>query len=415
MDIKMVRQASLLALALLGACTDADVVSVEVCDDGLDNDRDTHVDCRDPDCSEEQDCDDAPASCETPEVPPLPTFDLGSASTCAIEDGALYCCGVLQHEPVSRPVLMSADRAFAGVALGRDHGCAVADDGSLWCWGDNADGQLGTRDQLPRDAPTHVGGELRVRSLSLGDRHTCAIALDGALYCWGDGSEGQTGLGTRRRSLEPTRVGEQSWVDVAAGANHTCAINADATAYCFGSAQYGALGTPREAALLSPMPIDDRRCLTRITAGKGFACATDPDGKVLCWGSNYEGQLAIDPAQKLQSAALESGVAERVHQLSAGAAHVCAVFKEAGPLLCWGTLSAFQYAGDPKKTSMPIVLKSVAANFMEVRAGGYTTCARDVTGKLYCAGQDSKGQAGVELGDAAVMGGYVAELTPVRF
>jgi len=42
------------------------------------------------------------------------------------------------------------------VAAGVTHTCALATDGSLWCWGDNSAGQLGIGSNQPREIPTRV-------------------------------------------------------------------------------------------------------------------------------------------------------------------------------------------------------------------------------------------------------------------
>ena len=61
------------------------------------------------------------------------------------------------------------------------HTFAISVDGSLWCWGKNAFGQLGVGDTLDRRIPTRVGARVRWRSVAGGYGFTCAVRTDDIL------------------------------------------------------------------------------------------------------------------------------------------------------------------------------------------------------------------------------------------
>jgi alpha-tubulin suppressor-like RCC1 family protein len=73
-----------------------------------------------------------------------------------------------------------------GVATGGLHACALLDNGSVSCWGDDAHGQLG-RGNTARGAhdPAGVMELPPTRQLALGDVHSCAMTEDDRLFCWG--------------------------------------------------------------------------------------------------------------------------------------------------------------------------------------------------------------------------------------
>ncbi|CAE7217359.1 Herc6, partial [Symbiodinium sp. CCMP2456] len=98
------------------------------------------------------------------------------------------------------------------VSTGSRHSCAIQDDGQLWCFGWNKDGQC--------DVPEDLGP---VTAVATGDSHTCAVTLVGELVCFG----------SRRFSQVPEDAGPV--VDVSAGAKHTCAIRRDGSFFCFGT------------------------------------------------------------------------------------------------------------------------------------------------------------------------------------
>lgn len=81
---------------------------------------------------------------------------------------------------------------FVAIAAGGDHTCALAEDGTAWCWGSDTRGQLGDGAPVgePRAVPVRVAGGLAFVSLALGEHHSCGIAGGGEAYCWGSGGYG---------------------------------------------------------------------------------------------------------------------------------------------------------------------------------------------------------------------------------
>ena len=63
---------------------------------------------------------------------------------------------------------------FIAISSGANHVCAISEDGSIMCWGDNDYGQVS-------DRPTSGS----FTQISSGDNHTCALRNDGAVICWG--------------------------------------------------------------------------------------------------------------------------------------------------------------------------------------------------------------------------------------
>ncbi|SVB87742.1 uncharacterized protein METZ01_LOCUS240596, partial [marine metagenome] len=125
------------------------------------------------------------------------------------------------------------------VSNGYYHTCAVLDDGSLYCWGRNYNGQLG--DGTTTDIPTPVQVSLptgrTASSVSNGYYHTCAVLDDDSLYCWGQNWNGQIGDDTTTDSSTPVEVSlptGRTASSVATGRYHTCAVLDDGSLYCWG-------------------------------------------------------------------------------------------------------------------------------------------------------------------------------------
>lgn len=135
---------------------------------------------------------------------------------------------------------------WTSVAAGDFHTCAIRENGELWCWGGGLNGQLGVGSAVDIDSKR----PLRVAmadwaAVDAGESHTCAIRNDRTLWCWGQNDVGQLGVGdTERRDL-PTRVdapGGDAWLRLGLGRDHSCAIRDDETLWCWGWNLDGQLG-----------------------------------------------------------------------------------------------------------------------------------------------------------------------------
>ncbi len=84
---------------------------------------------------------------------------------------------------------------WLGVTTGAFHTCGIQVTGSLWCWGDNDYGQLGTGISGNVEAPEQVGRHQDWTLVAAGQYHTCALRSAMRLMCWGDNGSGQLGTG----------------------------------------------------------------------------------------------------------------------------------------------------------------------------------------------------------------------------
>jgi len=131
------------------------------------------------------------------------------------------------------------------VACGGDNTAAIKTDGTLWVWGGNANGKLGTNDTTNKSTPvTTFAGGTNWKQVSCGFNHTAAIKTDGSLWTWGRNNNGQLGTNdtTPDRSTPVTTfAGGNDWKQVACGA-HTAAIKTDGSLWTWGEGTSGQLG-----------------------------------------------------------------------------------------------------------------------------------------------------------------------------
>ena len=113
----------------------------------------------------------------------------------------------------------AAPAAFQGLSSGNGFNCALRVDGSVRCWGNNAFGRLGLGDTTTRgDAPGEMGAGLPTVDLgtgrtaiavAAGSFHACALLDDGSVKCWGQNGSGRLGIGdTASRGDGPGDMGD---------------------------------------------------------------------------------------------------------------------------------------------------------------------------------------------------------------
>ncbi|CAE7032759.1 rngB [Symbiodinium sp. CCMP2592] len=285
------------------------------------------------------------------------------------------------------------------VSAGREHNCAVLEDGGLRCWGHNEDAQLGLgldRTESWGDQPGEMGAFLP--AVNLGARavvqqvvtdhfHTCALLQAGKVQCWGWGQI--LGLELARPFFglwtwideyvgdHPDDMGDKDGVlvgldfvnlgsdfhvvQLTAGAEHTCALSSEGLVKCWGGGPAIGQGIPfadwgpevssyyvgdEYQEMLGLQPLDLGMKVLQISAGRYHTCVVLSDHSVKCWGENDDGQLGHGSIthQEIADANLpttdlgEDMFAQRVE---AGDYHTCAILLDES-LKCWGRGTAGQ-------------------------------------------------------------------------
>lgn len=337
---------------------------------------------------------------------------------------------------------------FVELALGSGHSCARRENGEVWCWGNNEQGQLGDGTSRHENcAPVGVrpvdcsSTPVQVRARAAGmateglpdvrqlsseaGRSSCVVRSTNELWCWG---HVLTSMGMRAEALAAIRVeGFGGVVQASDGGSHLCMVQGtDLQVVCYGSNDSRQLGTAGSINdLFSPMltevvqdPEDPTRGLHEVetvTVGGDTSCALR-GGQVWCWGTNRDGQLgdglgSHDEARcglagmgelyDCSSVPVQVGGADplrNVVQVAAGVAHVCALDSD-GEVWCWGDNRAGQ-AGQPRTTESLNVptrvegLTSESVQVAEIDAAGRFTCARLSNGTVRCWGFNLRGQLG---------------------
>jgi alpha-tubulin suppressor-like RCC1 family protein len=114
-----------------------------------------------------------------------------------------------RQSPVA--VTMAGGTVLAMVSAGTGHTCAFSTASVVYCWGANGAGQLGDGTTTDRPAPvaTDATGELSgvdLAGIATGTVHSCVLSTDDQSYCWGSDADQQLGDGTGEDQRTPARV-----------------------------------------------------------------------------------------------------------------------------------------------------------------------------------------------------------------
>jgi alpha-tubulin suppressor-like RCC1 family protein len=344
-------------------------------------------------------------------------------------------------------------------ALGEGHTCILFTNDSVKCFGSigaiglgysdstgGGDGYLETGDYMPF-WPAPSGRS--VEDIEAGSHHTCAVFDNGSMTCWGANAEGQLGMGnTTSLGNQADQVGDSvayvalptgsSVTSMALGTAHTCVLLSDGKVTCWGDNAYGQLGIGSTDDIgdgagemgnsLTYITWPTGRHAVDISAGDGFTCAHLDNDDVICWGRNNVGQLGRGNNQNYGDhshetisslTAIDFGSTFTADGIDAGRNHIC-VFNAPSSVKCWGGGSEGQLgapvtptSSGPNRgdgvnemgTSIPDVdLSNGQSNPAQIQVGNEFACYMKTNSEIKCWGDASNGRLGYEdtetLGDS---------------
>lgn len=307
-----------------------------------------------------------------------------------------------------------------GVAVGIFHSCALLADGTVKCWGYNYFGQLGNGASGSQGMPVPVSGLDNVVGLEAGGSHSCAVLESGEIKCWGKGGSGELGYGgTAHRPLPTLVSGIAEAVSVSAGTDHTCALLAGGSLRCWGGNGSGKLGNNSNTSSPVPTPVMGIVSATSVTAGGSHSCATLADATARCWGNNSRGQLGVNNGNDGSWVPVVVQGLQGAVQIEAGGSHSCTRLGT-GSVSCWGS-NDYGQLGNGSHVASPVTLPVDDLTGVEaIATGNNYSCSRMGDGSTRCwgdnfRGQLGTGQVGISPRDLDVLGMHDATMLGAGF
>ena len=218
--------------------------------------------------------------------------------TC-IRLGALSA-NCFDYYPTTTGTALGEEESIVTVACGAEHVVALSNDGRLFSWGRNENGQLGLGDnrqrQSAREIYTFPSTSKVVKDVTCGGTHTLAVTSTDEIFAWGCNGHGQLGLGHPYDRNSPQRVEalcRRRIRRIAAGAQHSLVFVEIGGLHSFGCNDHGQLGlgtnigsrVPAQVALLNEAEI------VSVGAGVLHSAAVSSTGACYTWGGGIRGQL----------------------------------------------------------------------------------------------------------------------------
>ena len=298
------------------------------------------------------------------------------------------------------------------VSCGSNYTAAIKTDGTLWTWGANSFGQLGTNTTTRSNTPvTTFAGGTNWKQVSCGSNYTASIKTDGTLWVWGRNNSGQLGINNTTSPIctpVTTFAGGTNWKQVACGGYSTAAIKTDGTIWTWGTGGY--LGTNDITQRLTPVTtFAGGTNWKQVSCGSNYTAAIKTDGTLWTWGANSFGQLGTNTTTRSNTPVTTFAGGTNWKQVSCGSNYTASI-KTDGTLWVWGRNNSGQL-GINNTTSpicTPVTTFAGGTNWKQVACGGYSTAAIKTDGTLWTWGRNFLGELGIN--DA---GGLTGRSTPI--
>jgi len=275
---------------------------------------------------------------------------------------------------------------------------AVKDDGTLWMWGLNEQGQLGHNNRTQYSSPTQIPGTTW-SLVSSGAYTSGAVKTDGTLWMWGRNTFGQIGdntqgSGASTAKSSPVQIPGTTWRSINIGHYTTTATKTDNTLWIWGRGESGVTGQNNETNYSSPVQIPGTTWKSSIQISDTNAAAIKTDGTLWTWGGNDDGILGQNNTTKYSSPVQIPGTTWVT--FSGGMQWILAT-KTDGTLWGWGDGEYGQLGqNDEVDRSSPIQIPGTTwgTNELHIRAGRGTAYAIKTDGTLWSWGYNGAGALG---------------------
>jgi len=334
-------------------------------------------------------------------------FSVNSFSSGIKTDGTLWAWGPNTFGQLGDNSIIHRSSAVQTVALGSNwysiangyqHTLAVKSDSTLWSWGRNSYGQLGSNVITHRSSPTQtIALGQNWTYVAGGYQHSLAGKSDSSIWSFGRNNFGQLGTGLLLHRSSPTQTlgYANNWSSVSCGNSFTTAIKTDGTLWACGTGTNGQLGDGTTASKSSPVQTAIYATnWSKTKCGYLTTSSIKSDGTLWAWGNNENGQLGDNTITHRSSPVQTVAFGTNWSSVASGRIHTAAI-KTDGTLWTWGFNSSGQL-GDNTITnkSSPVQVIGFATNWSSVACGTFFTAAVKADGTLWTWGQNTSGQLG---------------------
>jgi alpha-tubulin suppressor-like RCC1 family protein len=285
-------------------------------------------------------------------------------------------------------------QCWQSISSGDNHSIAIKTNGTLWSWGSNGFGSLGTG--VPNSyTPLQIGTDRDWKFISAGLLQNLAIKNDGTLWGWGYNGKGQLGDGTNVNRTSPIRIGSDSdWEFVSTtGSGHSAGIKTDGTLWTWGENIVGTLGNGNNTNTNAPGKVGTETDWKEVYTGNTYTIALKTDGTIWTWGNNNDGQLGVGNSVSSSNKPLKVGTANNWVKISGGWGQGYAI-NTAGQLWAWGYNGLGSLGDGTKITRFTPIRIGTDSDWEAISSFEYHCIGIKTNGKIWTWGFNFYGQLG---------------------
>lgn len=264
------------------------------------------------------------------------------------------------------------------VSVGSWSGCAVRDDGALFCYGASPAFARDSGEALRR-VPT-----VTAKAVTVADSHLCIVDLKGDVQCVGSGAAMEVLPG--RTAPEADDIpdpdaarwqkvpGVANAIKLSSGRHHTCALTKGGEVYCWGSPYYGRVGSANKDG--RPTKVPGLGTVTELVTAGDSNCVRSTDKKVRCFG-----EIWTDEKKQLKEGDVVTLAGPAMISVGMSFGFGCGLTEDGLHVVCAGFTEEF--SGKEGEGPVSLTLPEKATRMVSGAAG---PCALGESGKIWCTG-----------------------------
>jgi len=326
--------------------------------------------------------------------------------------GDLYTCGTNENNKLGNPTIPELGKIteltrvqfpvrVIAAAAGPRHTVVIDEFGRLWGWGRNDYGQLGLGREPRALIPTLIpfDSTIRFQAVVAGEEYTLALDENGEVWGFGANENGQLGIGSEDRSDEIVKIpGLVNVISICAGYRHSIALDSFGNVWSWGYNADGQLGLGHQTTRSTPTKIPNLYDIIQISSGCFHNLALDVHGFVWSFGYNGKGQLGFAMPELTTSPS--SCTATKMESLKDIASVSCGgncsfAFSHTGKAYVFGWNAYGQMAMEELRDFFEPVENPSLKNMKIIYQGWHHGFCADPAGRLHAFGRNTEAQLGI--------------------